>query len=292
MGIIRGQISSDGFTIVPNHWLRDPRLSFKAKGILAYVASHRADYDLTLKQMIAESREKRDAIHTGLRELVDAGYLAVERRRDEGGRLRETDYRIIENPESSQVSTRNGLSSSGKPSSGKSDPKKNRFLENDFDLREDQKTPPLAPSEPEPPAVVRPEPVVVSNIDEPQTPNHGIDAVEVAVAELVALTGWSPGSIRSVLLKASASGERPWKLVVAAARLCFTAPDTKAPARLMANGIWWKTAARDLAAAQPRTITPRPRVDVPAWREERGTATEASAAARAAARAAAARKSA
>ncbi|MGS2615150.1 hypothetical protein ACVCAH_11585 [Micromonospora sp. LZ34] len=98
MAIIRGRFATRSFTQVPNHWLRDPRLSYKAKGILAYIASHRADYELSVEQMAAEGREGRDAIQSALRELVAVGYLVRRQRRNPDGTLGGIDYRIVESP--------------------------------------------------------------------------------------------------------------------------------------------------------------------------------------------------
>ena len=47
MSVERGALPTAGFTIVPNEWLRDPRISWKAKGLLAYIASHQEGYRLT-----------------------------------------------------------------------------------------------------------------------------------------------------------------------------------------------------------------------------------------------------
>jgi hypothetical protein len=75
MAIIRGDIPTDGYTIVDNLWLRDRRLSYKAKGILAAIASHAAGYRLSTAQLIDESADGRDAVRTGLVELEKFGYL-------------------------------------------------------------------------------------------------------------------------------------------------------------------------------------------------------------------------
>ena len=47
MSIKRAHIPADGYAIIANHWLRDPRLSWKAKGLLAYIASHDKGYQLS-----------------------------------------------------------------------------------------------------------------------------------------------------------------------------------------------------------------------------------------------------
>ncbi len=277
----------DFYTPVPTHWLRDFRLTGTAKAVLAYWCSHQVGYEVTIKQTMAEMREGRDAIYAAVKNATEHGYLIRHQARGEDGKLGTVSYTL--GPAAYQPTyqrawgkaagqTASGFSVSGQAVSGEPAPKKNRVKK----IKEKNNTTP-APSAPEPPVVVQPDPVVVvaSNVEEPDT----TDRLEAAIAEMVELTGWSPSTIRKALLAASESGARPWPLVVAAARLCYTAPDTKSPARLSVNGIWWKAAAKDLAAAQPREIKPRARVEVPEWRQERQTATDASGAARAAARA-------
>ena len=94
MTVYRDWLPADEFTIIPNHWLRDPRLSLKAKGLIAYVASHQNGYELSIKQIVAETSDGKSAIYAGLKELVDLHYLTTNRARDDAGKLGETDYRF------------------------------------------------------------------------------------------------------------------------------------------------------------------------------------------------------
>ena len=99
MSIIRGRLSGDGFTPVPNHWLRDPQLSYKGKGLLGAIASHRDDYELTIEQLIAESKDGKDSVNSGVKELERVGYLLrLGRRRNADGTLGGYDYEVVEFP--------------------------------------------------------------------------------------------------------------------------------------------------------------------------------------------------
>jgi len=92
MPIIRGQHSfDDHFTQIPNAWVRDSRLSFKARGLLAELMSHRTGWSITLKNL-AQGKDGRDAVRGAVNELIALGYLtrSDERGHDEKGRL--TDY--------------------------------------------------------------------------------------------------------------------------------------------------------------------------------------------------------
>lgn len=87
MSVLRGTLPTDGYTIIPNAWLRDAALSAKAKGILCYLASHREGYELTFAQMTREMRDGEGALRTGCEELEAAGYLGRVRTREESGRF-------------------------------------------------------------------------------------------------------------------------------------------------------------------------------------------------------------
>lgn len=83
--IVRGPRKDRGFTILDNAAIRDGRLSFKARGIYAFVMSQREGYGISAEGLAKASKEGRDAIRTGLTELVDAGYLVRSRERKPDG---------------------------------------------------------------------------------------------------------------------------------------------------------------------------------------------------------------
>lgn len=85
-GIYREQMSwENNFTIAPNAWLRDNRISFKAKGLLLYLLSHEIGYNITFSQIERETKDGQSAIRAGIDELVVAGYLEVNHTRDSNG---------------------------------------------------------------------------------------------------------------------------------------------------------------------------------------------------------------
>jgi hypothetical protein len=96
MSIQRGPLPADSFTIVSNAWLRDPRLSWKAKGLLAYIASHAPGHTLTSEQIHAEGQDGADAVRAGLRELEGAGYLRRVELRNARGHRTGTDFELCE----------------------------------------------------------------------------------------------------------------------------------------------------------------------------------------------------
>ena len=67
------------FTMVANEVLKNPKLSFKAKGLYAYLFSKPDTWDFSSSRMVLETKDSREAIMGMLRELESAGYLMRKR---------------------------------------------------------------------------------------------------------------------------------------------------------------------------------------------------------------------
>lgn len=73
------------FTQLPNAWLRDEDLSYRARGLLSMLMSHESGFRVTLKGIADSSpREGLDAMREAVRELEAAGYLRRSRHRNTG----------------------------------------------------------------------------------------------------------------------------------------------------------------------------------------------------------------
>ena len=172
MSILRPALAFDNVTVITNAILRDPKLSPAEKGILGYVLSHAAGYELTMKQMIAENRAGRSAIDSALTGLEHNGYLKRTRQRSETGQLGGYDWEVtidalgrptgqitkVEKPalgvtcangKSSQVGTSAGFSSVGEANVEKPAPKKYKGLELELDLEQQELNGSPAPAAPE-----------------------------------------------------------------------------------------------------------------------------------------------
>lgn len=76
------RVPSVPFAQIANEALRDKRLSFKARGILALVLSHSGEWTAPMRWLESQSEhDGRAAIQAGLNELTDLGYRVVTRER-------------------------------------------------------------------------------------------------------------------------------------------------------------------------------------------------------------------
>ena len=91
MPIIRGEHSFDShFTQIPNAWLRDTRLSYKARGLLAELMSHSIGFEVSIKRLASKGIDGRDSIASAISELEAIGYLKREQLRNLDGTLAST----------------------------------------------------------------------------------------------------------------------------------------------------------------------------------------------------------
>lgn len=103
MPIVRQRLEFEGrFTQIPNDWLRDERLSLKAKGLLAQLLSHADGWSLSMATLAKANHCGKDAIRSAVRELEESGYLARVQNRSDGGEFADTLWvtssPIAENP--------------------------------------------------------------------------------------------------------------------------------------------------------------------------------------------------
>lgn len=121
------------FVMMDKGFLQNPKLSAKAKGVLAYILSLPDDWVIYQKELLRHFKDGRVSIETALDELEMHGYLAKERTRDEKGRLGHYDITIHEIPIQCRFSTVENLQQknySRKPAPTNNDLTKNNLTKN------------------------------------------------------------------------------------------------------------------------------------------------------------------
>jgi hypothetical protein len=84
--------ADDGWTRVPRSVARDSRLSWKARGLVLFLASHKPGFELNHEFLINAAKDGETSLESGLAELREAGYLEVVRERNDAGHLGDSLY--------------------------------------------------------------------------------------------------------------------------------------------------------------------------------------------------------
>jgi hypothetical protein len=77
--IVRGERPSDNFAQIHNAALADGRLSFKARGILAFLLSRPPGWQTSAERLAKSGVDGERAVKSGLKELEEFGYLQRSR---------------------------------------------------------------------------------------------------------------------------------------------------------------------------------------------------------------------
>ena len=88
------------YATIHNCGLQDPKLSYKARGIYAYLMSLPDDWVINRKHLANSSENNGvSSVRTGLKELRDEGYLVKESKRDEEGKITAWESILYEVPQ-------------------------------------------------------------------------------------------------------------------------------------------------------------------------------------------------
>ncbi|MTV47741.1 hypothetical protein GJ688_01930 [Heliobacillus mobilis] len=98
--IIRVEKRSNPYAMIDKGVLNDKRLSWRAKGLLAYLLSKPDDWRVNINDLVNQSKDGRDAVYATLQELEEAGYI-VSRKVREKGRFLGVERIVRETPVSS-----------------------------------------------------------------------------------------------------------------------------------------------------------------------------------------------
>ncbi len=109
------------FVMIDKRALNDSRLSWKAKGLHAYLLSKPHEWQVKLEDLIQRGTGGADSIRSAMNELRAAGYAKLITLRDALGHLQGTHWEIYERPVELGLSTEIGKTrDSENPRLGKS----------------------------------------------------------------------------------------------------------------------------------------------------------------------------
>ena len=119
MNIFKIEKRENPFVMIDKETISDINLTWKAKGILAYLLSLPPDWKIYLSELEKHARDGRDSLRSGLKELEDLGYIHSEQIRDESGKIIGVQRRVFEKPAKQTRQPTNGFSEIGKSNVGK-----------------------------------------------------------------------------------------------------------------------------------------------------------------------------
>lgn len=103
------------YVMINKEFLSDENLSWKAKGLLAYILSLPDDWQLYESELVKHSSDGKDSLKSTIKELIERGYVVRgERIRNSSGHMGGYSYEVFENPNHSGKSYV-GKSNVGKP---------------------------------------------------------------------------------------------------------------------------------------------------------------------------------
>lgn len=122
MSIARIKKGPNPFVMIDHRPLCDSRLSWRARGILAYLLSKPDDWQIVIEHLIKQGTEGRDAVKSAFQELRELGYASLEVFRDsESGKVTGSTWTLFEIAQNRQTE---------KPSTGKPQEDCTAILEN------------------------------------------------------------------------------------------------------------------------------------------------------------------
>ena len=91
--------TKERYTVISNAALEDPRLSLKAKGLLAYLLTKPDGWKVVVSHLVKQSNDGRHAIESGLDELETFGYIRRSKQgHGTGGKFDSVDTEVHERP--------------------------------------------------------------------------------------------------------------------------------------------------------------------------------------------------
>jgi hypothetical protein len=90
--------SQNPYTMVHNGIIRNPALSWKAKGIMLYFLSRPDDWTFYEKEVVRNASDGVSAYRAGIKELEAHGYVKRTQVKDDKGKFSHVLYEVFESP--------------------------------------------------------------------------------------------------------------------------------------------------------------------------------------------------
>ena len=88
----------DNYVIVDKAFLLNEKISLKAKGLLALLLSYPDDWQFYEAEIVRHAADKVNSLKSGLKELIENGYIVRKHAKDEKGKFKCFEYHIYEKP--------------------------------------------------------------------------------------------------------------------------------------------------------------------------------------------------
>ncbi|WP_036605308.1 helix-turn-helix domain-containing protein [Paenibacillus assamensis] len=95
--VFKAEKRTNPYVMVDKYILSDDRLSWKAKGLLIYLLSKPEGWQVYESDLIKRSKDGRDSVRAGIKELISCGYL-MRRQIRENGSFGRMEYIAYEQP--------------------------------------------------------------------------------------------------------------------------------------------------------------------------------------------------
>ena len=123
----------DNFVIIDKAFLLNEEISLKAKGLLALLLSYPDNWQFYKAEIVQHTTDKENSLNSGLKELIENGYIVRKQRKDENGKFEGYEYHVYEKPSTEKPSTEKPSTekpSTEKPSTEKPSTEKPILLNN------------------------------------------------------------------------------------------------------------------------------------------------------------------
>ncbi len=92
------KLAQTNYTVIDNEIIRDEKLSWKAKGVFAYLWSMPDDWEFYEIEVMKHAKDGRDSLRSAIKELQVSGYMRRQRTRNEKGQVKTSDWELSDKP--------------------------------------------------------------------------------------------------------------------------------------------------------------------------------------------------